>query len=63
MDDNSLLQYENSLKELEKQKETLELVMKRMGAEWEERYNKEISGFFFLCLHVFIKWCRHRVDG
>lgn len=36
MDEETLLQYEDSLKELEKQRESLELVMKRMGVEWEE---------------------------
>lgn len=36
--DDSLSKYDESLQALEKQRESLELVMKRMGAEWEERY-------------------------
>jgi hypothetical protein len=35
--DDTLLKYDESLEELEKQRENLELVMKKMGAEWEER--------------------------
>jgi hypothetical protein len=38
MEDHSLLQYDNSLKELEEQRERLERVMQKMGAEWEERF-------------------------
>ncbi|GAA5795587.1 hypothetical protein HPULCUR_000948 [Helicostylum pulchrum] len=34
--DDTLLDYEASLKALEKQRESLELVMQKMGAEWEE---------------------------
>ncbi|CEP09294.1 hypothetical protein [Parasitella parasitica] len=34
--DDTLSEYDESLKVLEKQKERLELVMKKMGAEWEE---------------------------
>ncbi|OAD76945.1 hypothetical protein PHYBLDRAFT_180249 [Phycomyces blakesleeanus NRRL 1555(-)] len=32
----SLMDYDNSLEELERQREQLEIVMKRMGEEWEE---------------------------
>lgn len=35
--DDTLLEYEASLEALERQRESLELVMKKMGAEWEER--------------------------
>lgn len=35
----SISDYDQSLVELEKQREQLELVMKKMGQEWEERYN------------------------
>ncbi|KAG2229012.1 hypothetical protein INT48_003295 [Thamnidium elegans] len=34
--DDTLLKYDESLEALEKQRENLELVMKKMGAEWEE---------------------------
>lgn len=34
--DDTLSKYDESLQALEKQRESLELVMKRMGAEWEE---------------------------
>ncbi|KAG2209216.1 uncharacterized protein EV154DRAFT_550033 [Mucor mucedo] len=34
--DDTLLKYDQSLEALEKQRENLELVMKKMGAEWEE---------------------------
>ncbi|KAK4513983.1 uncharacterized protein ATC70_005990 [Mucor velutinosus] len=34
--DDALSKYDESLQALEKQRESLELVMKRMGAEWEE---------------------------
>ncbi|KAL7323792.1 hypothetical protein PS15p_210396 [Mucor circinelloides] len=34
--DDALSSYDESLQALEKQRESLELVMKRMGAEWEE---------------------------
>lgn len=33
----SLMDYDQSLEALEKQREELELVMQRMGKEWEER--------------------------
>ncbi|KAI9006567.1 hypothetical protein CLU79DRAFT_840815 [Phycomyces nitens] len=32
----SLMDYDNSLEELDRQKKQLEIVMKRMGEEWEE---------------------------
>lgn len=35
--DDALLKYDESLEALEKQRKDLEGVMKRMGAEWEER--------------------------
>lgn len=41
--DDTLLKYDQSLEALEKQREKLELVMKKMGAEWEERYTKKIT--------------------
>ncbi|ORZ06941.1 hypothetical protein BCR42DRAFT_456270 [Absidia repens] len=34
--DNSILDYDESLNDLERQKEQLELVMQKMGEEWEE---------------------------
>ncbi|KAI8084164.1 uncharacterized protein B0P05DRAFT_536385 [Gilbertella persicaria] len=34
--DDTLTRYEESLEALEKQRESLELVMRKMGAEWEE---------------------------
>jgi hypothetical protein len=36
--DETLSKYDQSLQALEEQRESLELVMQRMGAEWEERY-------------------------
>lgn len=36
--DEVLSKYDESLQALEKQRESLELVIQRMGAEWEERY-------------------------
>lgn len=38
----SLSDYDQSLEELERQREELELVMKKMGQEWEERYDYDI---------------------
>ena len=35
--DKTLSDYDQSLEELERQREHLELVMKTMGQEWEER--------------------------
>lgn len=35
--DDTLLKYDQSLEALEKQRENLELVMKKMGTEWEVR--------------------------
>lgn len=32
------MKYDESLEALEKQRKNLERVMKKMGAEWEERY-------------------------
>jgi hypothetical protein len=33
----SLLEYDKNLEDLERQREKLEIVMQRMGQEWEER--------------------------
>lgn len=41
----SLSDYDQSLEELERQREELELVMKKMGQEWEERYEGSIHVF------------------
>lgn len=35
--DNTLKEYDRNLKELERQKEKLKVVMQMMGQEWEER--------------------------
>jgi hypothetical protein len=36
--DEILSKYDESLQALEEQRESLELVIQKMGAEWEERY-------------------------
>jgi hypothetical protein len=35
--DESLLQYDESLEALEKQRKNLQIVVQKMGEEWEER--------------------------
>jgi hypothetical protein len=55
--DDTLSRYDESLEALERQRESLELVMQRMGEEWEERYRKRqkvhSKSIFTLYIHIF----------
>jgi len=52
--DDALSSYDESLQALEKQRESLELVMKRMGAEWEERYGFNLTIYLYIVTQIFV---------
>lgn len=56
--DGAIEEYTEALEALEKQRESLELVMLKMGEEWEERYEcNDVDIFTFKK-----KWSRHWLD-